>query len=65
MSSDTPQRLATMANQIARNLARDDDPVAATAAHISSFWTPAMIAMLQGADGVALDPLAREALGRV
>ena len=42
MSVSTPERLAYMANQIAMNLALTDDPVAATAEHIHSFWTPAM-----------------------
>ena len=64
MSSHTPERLAMMANQIARNLAHEDDPAGATAAHIRSFWSPAMIAMLKEAEGAGLDPVAREALGR-
>ena len=42
VSRGTPERLAYMANQIAANLAREADPVAATADHIASFWTPAM-----------------------
>lgn len=42
MSASTPERLAYMANQIATNLALTDDPVAATAEHIHSFWTRGM-----------------------
>lgn len=62
MTSQTPERLVMMANQIARNLAHEDDPTTATAAHIRSFWTPAMIDMLKGEEGVMLDPAARAAL---
>lgn len=47
MSKQTPERLAYMAGQIARNLAHEPDPAAATAQHIRSFWSPAMIAQLR------------------
>ncbi len=41
---DTEQRLVTMANQIARNLASRGDAAAAaaTADHIATFWDPRM-----------------------
>ena len=54
--------LVRMANQIARNLAREPDPAAATAAHIRQFWEPRMhTALVQGGtDG--LDPAVVSAL---
>jgi formate dehydrogenase subunit delta len=42
------ERLVYMANQIATNLATDDDPVAAVADHIRLFWDPRMKAMILG-----------------
>lgn len=39
---NTIDRLVMMANQIAANLATDDNPVAATAEHIRLFWDPRM-----------------------
>jgi len=62
-ASHTPERLAYMAGQIARNLAHEDDPAAATAAHIRKFWTPAMIAMLrENAIRLDLDEPAKSAI---
>ena len=62
MSRGTPERLAYMANQIAANLAREADPVAATADHIASFWTPAMYDRLIDAGVSNLDDTARAAM---
>lgn len=64
MSADTAEKLVRMANQIARNLAHDADPVEATADHIAAFWTPRMKDQIfahgpDGLDRVALDALAR------
>ena len=62
---DTTAKLVTMANQIARHLTRDKDPVAAVADHIHAFWTVRMQEQLlaHGPDG--LDPLALAALARL
>jgi formate dehydrogenase subunit delta len=57
------ERLVHMANQIATNLATDDDPVAATADHIDKFWDPRMKAMIlanrEGLSEVAAQAVAR------
>lgn len=65
MSRTTPERLVLMANQIAANLAHTEDPAAATAEHIRSFWTPAMRATALATDPASLSPVAREALARL
>ena len=62
MSAGTPERLAYMANQIAANLALADDPVAATAEHIHSFWTRAMQRTLVSDALDRLGPIARAAI---
>jgi len=59
------ERLAYMANQIARNFATmgEDKAAAATADHIASFWDPRMRALIfdrleaggEGLDRIALD----------
>lgn len=60
------QRLAYMANQIARNLAArgEDEAVADIAQHIADFWDPRMKAAIQQASSEMLDPLVLRALGR-
>lgn len=65
MSATTIDRLVYMANQIARNLAHDADPVAATADHIHAFWTPRMkdIVFAHGSEG--MEEVAREAFARL
>lgn len=63
--SETPERLAVMANQIARNLAHEDDPAAAAAEHIRQFWTQGMIAALVALDADALDPVANAAVAQL
>ena len=65
MSATTPERLAYMANQIATNLALTDDPVAATAEHIHSFWTRAMQHTLLTHALDRLGPVARAAIEQV
>ncbi len=59
-------RLAYMANQIARNFAAMvDDPAKATADHIASFWDPRMrrlITEAAAAGTVVLDEPARRAV---
>lgn len=65
MSGHTADKLAYMANQIARNMALDVDPVAAMAEHITAFWTRRMIDMLLAEGGKGLDPIAAQAMARV
>lgn len=65
MSGQTVEKLAYMANQIARNLVHDEKPVAAVADHITAFWTPRMIATLVAQGSAALDPIAAEAMTRI
>lgn len=65
MSAHTVDKLAYMVNQIARNLAHDEAPVAAIADHIIAFWTPRMIDMLLAEGSAGLDPVAAEAMARV
>ena len=58
------ERLAYMANQIATNLATEDDPVAATANHIQLFWDPRMKKLiLENGDGLSL--IAAAAINRL
>jgi formate dehydrogenase subunit delta len=62
------ERLAYMANQIARNFAAQGDDVAvpAVADHIAAFWDPRMkaqiFAMLEGAQHAGLEPIAARAV---
>ncbi|MBL8554950.1 MAG: formate dehydrogenase subunit delta [Phenylobacterium sp.] len=64
-----PDRLIYMANQIARFF--DDQPgdaAAGVAQHLKSFWDPQMRAEIvawRAAGGEGLDPVAREAVGRL
>lgn len=62
MSGKTDEKLVNMANQIARNLALDDNPVAAVAEHIRAFWSPRMVDALASMASAALDPVAAQAL---
>jgi formate dehydrogenase subunit delta len=61
------ERLVTMANQIARNLAVRGEAVAVeeTAGHIRKFWDPWMIKGLKAADTAGLEPIARAALAQL
>ncbi|MFN3458651.1 MAG: formate dehydrogenase subunit delta [Novosphingobium sp.] len=65
MSGHTAEKLAYMANQIARNLVHDDKPVAAVADHITAFWTPRMIDTLIAQGSAGLDSVAAEAMARI
>jgi len=69
MSAHTLDKLIYMANQIARNVTHDPDPVGMIADHIKAFWSPRMIAQIApvlGEDGPArLDPAAHAALSRL
>lgn len=60
-------RLRYMADQIARNLAVDDDEtaIAATAEHIRRYWDPRMKAAILADDRAALSPLAAAAIERL
>ena len=59
------ERLIYMANQIATNLAHEDDPVAATTKHLSDFWDPRMKAMIVANGGKGLDPVAAAAVAQL
>lgn len=66
--SATVAHLVYMANQIARNLAHEHDPVAATADHLLRFWDhrmKALIAAHVAAGGDGLDPVAAAAVARL
>jgi len=65
MSGQTVEKLAYMANQIARNMALDEKPVASVADHIVTFWTPVMIDMLIAEGRSALEPIAADAITRI
>lgn len=69
MSAHTLEKLIYMANQIARNVTHDADPVGMIIDHIKAFWSPRMIeqiASVLSEDGPArLDPVAQAALSRV
>lgn len=63
--SSSLDRLVYMANQIARNLATNADPVRAIADHVASFWDPRMKSMIfdhVAGGGEELDASARAAL---
>jgi formate dehydrogenase subunit delta len=66
----SPDKLAYMANQIGRFFAHQphDKAVAAVETHLRRFWDPRMRASItQHPDGetVRLDPIVREAVGRL
>jgi formate dehydrogenase subunit delta len=69
MSAHTTEKLVYMANQIARNVTHDPDPVAMIADHIHAFWSPRMkadvFAAMDDPEGTALDSVARAALERL
>jgi len=60
--SSTQDTLVRMANQIAANLAHEDDPAAATAEHIKLFWDPRMKAGIKAHGSGGLSPVAAEAV---
>ena len=69
MSGQTP-RLVMMANQIAAFFVpqRRGDPVAEIADHLEKFWDPRMKADIVAhlrAGGAGLDPVVRDAVGRL
>ncbi len=59
---NTVERLVYMANQIAVNLATDDDPVTAIANHIDLFWDPRMKKLIREYQGDGLSPDATAAI---
>ncbi len=59
---NTTERLVFMANQIATNLATDDDPAAAIAEHIRLFWDPRMKKMILENGSEGLSPSAAAAI---
>jgi formate dehydrogenase subunit delta len=62
---NTVERLVYMANQIAVNLATDDDPVTAIAHHIDLFWDPRMKKLIREYKGNGLSPDAAAAINRL
>ncbi len=56
------EKLVLMVNQIATNLATEDDPIAATAEHMQLFWDPRMKQMIQHYDGSGLSHVAIAAI---
>ncbi len=62
---NSAERLVHMANQIAANLATDDDPVSAVAYHIQLFWDPRMKKLIQENDKAGLSLVAAEAISRL
>ena len=58
----TVERLVYMANQIAVNLATDNDPVAAIANHIDLFWDPRMKKLIREYKGDGLSDDAAAAI---
>ena len=63
--SDSTDTLVRMANQIARNLAHDHDPVGATLNHIRDFWDPRMKERIVSVLDLPLDPVAAAAVERL
>ena len=64
------QKLVRMANEIARNMRTlpGDQPAAATANHLKSFWTPSMCAAIVAhldAGGEGLEEITRDAVARL
>lgn len=64
MSAHTTEKLVYMANQIARNLVHDADPVGAMADHIDAFWSARMKAQIfehgpEGLERIAVGALER------
>ena len=62
---NSAERLVYMANQIATNLATDDDPVSAVANHIQLFWDPRMKRLIQENDKAGLSMVAAAAISRL
>ena len=62
---NTVERLVYMANQIATNLATDDDPVAAVAEHITLFWDPRMKRLILEHGSAGLSSIASGAIDRL
>lgn len=70
IATGTDERLAYMANQMARFFASQprDKAVAGMAEHIAKFWDPRMRTRIFAhldAGGAGLEPIAREAITRV
>lgn len=66
----SPEKMVHMANQIAAFFRSqpDSDPAGRVAAHLSDFWEPRMRAQFLAyvaEGGAGLDPLAKEAAGRL
>ncbi len=59
------ERLVYMANQIAVNLATDEDPVTATLRHIELYWDPRMKKLILKNGGIGLSAVAAAAVDRL
>jgi formate dehydrogenase subunit delta len=62
---NSTERLVYMANQIATNLATDNDPVAAILRHIHLYWDPRMKMLILENDRSGLSPFAAAAISRL
>ncbi len=62
---NSAERLVYMANQIAVNLATDDDPVSATSRHIELYWDPRMKKLILKNGGIGLSAVAAAAVDRL
>lgn len=60
--TSTVENIIRMANQIAKNLAHEDDPAAAMAEHIRLFWDPRMKQLITAYKGDGLCPVAANAI---
>jgi formate dehydrogenase subunit delta len=58
-------RLIYMANQIATNLAHEEDPAGAMRKHLADFWDPRMKAMIIANGDKGLSPVAAAAIARL
>ena len=59
------ERLVYMANQIATNLATDNNPVTAVADHIQQFWDPRMKRLIFEHGSAGLSQIAAAAINRL
>ncbi|WP_430444989.1 formate dehydrogenase subunit delta [Sphingorhabdus contaminans] len=59
------ERLVYMLNQIAANLATEDDPVTAIAEHVRQFWDPRMKQIIIESDRQGLSSVASAAVQRL
>jgi formate dehydrogenase subunit delta len=61
----TTDKLVSMVNQIATNLATEDDPVASTLEHIQLFWDPRMKSLITELGVSGLSPVGEQVVKRL